>query len=255
MKKLPFISAKCITYGRVDTLVETLHSFIIQDYPQDRCELIIVNDYPLQHLVYDLQPNIRIFNLKETFPIIGDKENFAIEKCQGELISVFDDDDIALSNHFSNIAEFWEEDTNLLHWNKGVFYNEPGITGVQPIGNSGIVYSKDAWEKIGRSPIQNAGGDMTLTVAITNLDSSKVVYASPEDKNASWFYRWFMPSAQTYHQSGQGTDVEGERSIIERHSEHIERLRSEGTIPTGEIVLEPAWKNDYAKMLKEFVNE
>jgi hypothetical protein len=252
-KELPFISCKCITYGRVDTLVEALYSFIIQDYPQDRCELIIVNDYPLQELVYDMQPNIRIFNLKETFPIIGDKENFAIEKCQGELIAVWDDDDIALSNHLSNIAEFWKEDSSLLHWGRGAFYNEPSITALQALGNSGIVYSKKAWELIGKSPIQNAGGDMTLTNAITALDPSKVVYAYPEEDKVSWFYRWFMPSANTYHQSGQGTDVEGRRNIVERHIEHIERLRVEGIVPIGTLVLEPVWKNDYKQLLINFL--
>jgi len=50
MKLLPFISCKCITYGRVSTLEEAIHSFLIQDYPKDRCELIIVNDYPKQKL-------------------------------------------------------------------------------------------------------------------------------------------------------------------------------------------------------------
>jgi glycosyltransferase involved in cell wall biosynthesis len=40
---LPLISAKCITYGRVNTLEEALHSFLQQDYPGKK-ELIIVND-------------------------------------------------------------------------------------------------------------------------------------------------------------------------------------------------------------------
>ena len=43
--ELPFISCKCTTYGRTDLLVESLYSFLIQDYPKDKCELVIVNDY------------------------------------------------------------------------------------------------------------------------------------------------------------------------------------------------------------------
>jgi glycosyltransferase involved in cell wall biosynthesis len=38
----PPISCKCITYGRVDTLQESIYSFINQDYPGKK-ELIIVN--------------------------------------------------------------------------------------------------------------------------------------------------------------------------------------------------------------------
>ena len=77
-KDLPFISAKCITYGRVDTLVEALHSFLLQDYPEDKCELVIVNDCPFQTLVFD-HPQVKIYNLDETFDLIGKKENLDME--------------------------------------------------------------------------------------------------------------------------------------------------------------------------------
>jgi glycosyltransferase involved in cell wall biosynthesis len=236
-------------------LEEAISSFLKQDYPKDRCELIIVNDYPLQtlKLVEDIS-NVHIYNLNETFSTIGEKENYAIERCSGDLIAVWDDDDIALSNHLSNIAKFWRPDANLLHWQNGVFYNEPNITELMALGNSGIVYSKKAWEAIGKSPIENAGGDMTLVVAIHNLGRDKVVLADPPDKECSWFYRWSMPSEQLYHQSGQGTDVEGKPNIIQRHSAHIEKLRLQGHIPTGDIILFPEWKHRYDLMLKDFIN-
>ena len=246
----PFISCKCITYGRVDTLEEAIQSFLIQEYPGKK-ELIIVNDYPLQKLVYD-HPEIKIYNLDETFPTIGDKENYAIERCSGELIAVWDDDDVALSNHLSNIAKFWKEDTNIIHWETGVFYNEPSITSIMGLGNSGIVYSKKVWEQIGRSPIQNAGGDMTLVNKIHSLGRQYVVDAKMPKSEASWFYMW---GGRGYHQSGQGTDVEGRPNIIQRHSDHIEGLRKAGKIPTGDVHLNPHWNKDYAQMLKDFLNE
>ena len=248
---LPFISCKCITYGRVDTLVEALYSFLIQDYPADKCELIIVNDYPQQKLVFD-HPQVTIHNLDETFTTIGEKENYAIERCSGDLIAVWDDDDVALSNHLSNVAKFWKPDANLLHWQNGVFYNEPVITKLMSIGNSGIVYSKKAWEAIGKSPIENAGGDMTLVVAIHNLGRDKVILANPPNEECSWFYMW---GGRGYHQSGQGTDDGTRPNIIQRHSVHIEQLRAQGKIPTGEIKLIPKWKKNYARMLKDYINE
>ena len=52
-KEVPFISCKMITYGRVDTLEESLNSFLKQDYPADKCELVIVNDYPVQKLRFE----------------------------------------------------------------------------------------------------------------------------------------------------------------------------------------------------------
>lgn len=246
--ELPRISAKCITYARVETLEELIYSFLNQDY-EGWSELIIVNDYPLQTLIFD-HPKVKIFNLKETFSTIGDKENFAIEQCSGDLIAVFDDDDVALSNHLSNIAKFWRPDSNLLHWQNGVFYNEPKITELMALGNSGIVYSKKAWEIIGKSPIENAGGDMTLVVAIHNLGRDKVVLASPPDEECSWFYMW---GGRGYHQSGMGTDTDARPNVIQRHSDYVENLRRKGVIPTGDVQLNPHWNKDYKKMLHDYI--
>jgi len=248
-KELPRISAKCITYARVETLEELIYSFLNQDY-EGWSELIIVNDYPLQTLIFD-HPKVKIFNLKETFSTIGDKENFAIEQCSGDLIAVFDDDDVALPNHLSNIAKFWRPDANLLHWQNGVFYNEPNITKLMALGNSGIVYSKKAWEEIGKSPIENAGGDMTLVVAIHNLGRDKVVLADPPNEECSWFYMW---GGRGYHQSGLGTDTADRPNVIKRHSDYIENLRQLGKIPTGDVHLMPQWNKDYIQMLKDYNN-
>lgn len=248
MNNYPMISCKMITYGRVDTLVEALHSFLIQDYPEDKCELIIVNDCPFQTLVFD-HPQVKIFNLKETFPTIGEKENYAIERCKGELIAVWDDDDIALSNHLSNIAHYYEDDVNIIHWANGVYYNTPNITALTTLGNSGVVYTKDAWLKIGGSPIMNAGGDMVLVKAIQALPG-KTILASPEDKYVSWFYMW---GGRGYHQSGMGTDTPDRDNIITRHSKFIENERRNKRIPEGNINLIPKWKYDYQEMLNNFI--
>lgn len=257
-EEFPFISCKCITYGRVHTLEEAIQSFIIQDYPKDRCELVIINDYPLQTLLLDPlrdliagEPNIYIYNLKETFKTIGEKENYAIEKCKGDIIAVWDDDDITLPNHLSNIAKYFVPGSNLLHWQKGIFVENNKISKLMSIGNSGIVYTKKAWEAIGKSPLENAGGDMTLVVKIHNLGRDKVVLADPEDHECSWMYRW--GGDNIYHQSGMGTDTPGRPNVIERHKLHVEQLRKQGLIPTGNVILNPHWKRDYSLMLKKFI--
>ena len=251
-----FISAKCITYGRVGVLEEAVSSFLQQDYPQDMCELVIVNDYPLQELKLPFDvPNIKIYNLDKTFKTIGEKENYAIERCKGDIIAVWDDDDVALPNHLSNINKYWKENSNLLHWGKGVYYNEPNITAITSLGNSGIVYSKRAWEEIGRSPLENAGGDMTLVNKLHELGRDNIIIASPDDVDVSWYYRWALPSDQIYHQSGLGNDVEGKPNVIQRHSAHIERLRQEGKIPTGVVTLYPQWKQDYKQLLINYLKE
>lgn len=249
-------SWKVITYGRVDRIVEILHSFLIQEDNSD-CEMVIVNDYPLQKLIFD-HPKVKIYNLDRTFDTIGEKENFTIERCTGEVIVVADDDDIALPWHMNNIRQY--NDYNIIHWQRGVYYNEPTITAITSIGNSGIVYTKDVWEKIGKSPIMNAGGDSILTNKIHNLDKSKVIRATPKDDKVSWFYRWgstHNPSKGEiglYHQSGNGTDSPDRPNIIQRHSEYIENQRKQGNIPVGDIYLIPRWKYNYIDLLKSYLN-
>jgi hypothetical protein len=74
------ISFKCITYGRVDLLEESLYSFLIQEY-DGGSEMVIVNDYPEQILHFD-HPKVKILNPDKTFETIGERENFAIENCK-----------------------------------------------------------------------------------------------------------------------------------------------------------------------------
>lgn len=248
MQQLPSISAKCITYGRVNFLKEALYSFLQQDYLGEK-ELIIVNDYPLQKLVFD-HPNVKIFNLDKTFDTIGEKENFAVQQCSGDLIAVWDDDDIAMSNHMSNIAKYWKDDTNLLHWNRGVFFNNGKITDITQLGNSGIVYSKKIWEELGGHPLENAGYDMTFVKSIH--EKGGVVHAAPPDDDVSWFYMW---GGRGYHMSGQGTDVPGRANVIKRHIFHIEKERQQGRIPTGNIQLYPEWELNYSGILRNFIKK
>lgn len=242
------ISYKTLTYGRVHLLEEALHSFLLQDY-EDR-EMIIVNDYPLQKLIFD-HPKVKIFNLDTTFPIIGQKENFAIEQCQGDIIVTADDDDISLPWHCNNIMNSWLEDIPLMLWGNAVYYNEPNITSLIPVGNSGFIFSKKAWEKVGKSPLENAGGDMTFVNKLKKEFDWSTSY--PPDDKISWFYRWSLP--QCYHQSGLGKDTPDRENVVIRNAAYIEKLRIFGRIPTGEIVLQPRWRHDYVKMLKDYIKK
>lgn len=248
------ISCICPTYGRTEFLEEQIYSFLNQNYLGKK-ELIIVNDYPLQELVYD-HPDIKIINLPKMFNTIGEKMNYCVEQCQYDIIAIWDDDDIALPNHLSNIDQHYVKGTNLLHWGAGVYWNEPNITAITGLGNSGIVYSKEAWSSVGGYPLENAGNDSTFTEKIHA--KGNIMYAYPNDKEVSWFYRWgFIPGGRVskvgcYHQSGQGTDDEIRPNILKRHSIFIEERRQAGFIPTGRIELNPHWSYDYKKQLENF---
>jgi Glycosyl transferase family 2 len=241
------ISCKCITYGRVNTLEEALYSFLIQEYDGER-EMIIVNDYPDQTLHFN-HPNVKIFNLKETFKTIGEKENFAVENCKYNTIAVWDDDDIALPNHLQNINKYFPN-YDLLHWKNGAFVNNQQITALTNLGNSGIVYTKEIWEKSGRHALENAGYDMTFVIKLKRKYSCRVINAAPDNKDVSWMYMW---ANRSYHMSSQGADTPDKENIIIRHSKYIESLKNKGEIPTGDITLIPRWNIDYNKLLNDFL--
>jgi len=245
----PSISCRCITYGRVKFLEEAIESFLKQEYFGKK-ELIIVNDYPLQTIKYD-HPEIKIYNLSETFDTIGKKENFAVSKCSYDIIALWDDDDIALPNHLSNIANFWKEDSDLLQWHRGIFINVPDIVAITGLGNAGMVYSKKIWKQLGGYPLENAGYDMTF---IMNIKSNikETIYAAPPDDEVSFFYAW---GGRDYHLSGQGTDTPDRPNIIQRHKEHIEQKRLRGEIPIGNIVLNPHWEHNYKALLHEYLKK
>lgn len=247
------ISCICLTYGRVEFINEALESFLRQDYPKDKCELIIVNDYAAQDLVFPRE-NVRIFNFMEQFPTIGSKVAYAIKQAKFDIIATFDDDDIALPNHLKNINKYLTEDYDVLHWSKGVYWNEPEVTSIEFIGNSGFVYRKSAVEKIGGIPNENAGYDTTLSDRLHTL--GRTVFASPPLDEVSWFYRWGFTTRSCYHQSGLGYDDASRfPNILVRHAAHIEELRKQGLISTGEVVLNPMWLMDYEQQLKDYITK
>jgi glycosyltransferase involved in cell wall biosynthesis len=244
------ISCKCVTYGRVDLLEEALYSFINQEYDGPK-ELVIVNDYPKQKLYFD-HPDVKIINLDSTFDYIGDKDNFAVSQCSHDIVAVWDDDDIALSNHLQNINKFFVEGSELLHWQRAVLFDFKKITALTSTGNSGIVFSKKIFNQLGGYPKENAGHDMTLVLKIKYRSNAKVVLASPPDNEISWFYCW---GGRSYHMSGLGADTPDRPNIIQRHAEHIESLRLQNLIPTGDIYLQPKWKQNYKELLQNFVSK
>ena len=241
------ISCKCITYGRVEFLEESIKSFLLQEYDGPK-ELVIINDCPFQKLIYP-HNEIRIFNLSKTFESIGEKENFAITQCKYDTIAVWDDDDIALPNHLENINKYFPG-YDLLHWNRGVFMNKWKIAAIKALGNSGIVYSKKIWLKVGGHRNENAGYDRTF-VNLVKKEKGRICRALPPAKEVSWIYTW---GGGSYHMSGLGTDREGRENVVQRHKKYIDSLKEKGQIPVGQIILKPNWKYKYIDMVKEFIS-
>ena len=139
---------------------------------------------------------------------------------------------------------------DLLHWQNSVAMVSKEIKAIHSIGNAGIVYTKEIWEKVGKHDYYNAGYDSRFISKI-HAAGGKVAKASPENKDVSYFYNWGV----SYHMSGLGSDQgrPEQDQVVERHKRHIEHLRLQGKIPTGDIGLLPHWNYNYEKMLKDYI--
>lgn len=241
----PPISCKCSTYGRTSLLEESLESFLRQEYPGKK-ELIIVNDYPEQKLFFE-HPDVKIFNFGIPFETLGEKENFAVSQCSHDIIAVWDDDDIGLPNHLSNIAKYFIEGSDLLHWKNGGMFNEPNDFKIVSIGNCGLVFSKSIYNKIGGYSKEDWGYDMSIVVKINKI-SNNIVLASPPDNEVSWIYMW---GGRTYHLSGYAG--QNKKEVINAYRDYIEQQKNKGKIQTGDVILNPNWKKDYINLLKHHI--
>ncbi len=245
------ISCLCLTYGRPHLLIESLYSYLMQDYDGES-EFLIINDAPFQKYHFS-HKNVRIINLDKTFEKWGAKEDFGISQCKYETIIQWDDDDIAVSiNHLHNVNKYFIEGSALLHWHNAVLMMGDSIAALGPTGNSGIVFSKDAWRTVGGYPHENCGADMLFSDRIKHTHHLPTVLSEPPNEEVSWAYRW---GQDNYNCSGLGADWDRpeEEQIISRHVRHIDELRKQGRMPEGDIELLPSWRFDYTKLLKDYI--
>lgn len=99
MKALPFVSIIIPTYNRASMLPVTLDSFLAQDYPGDKYEIIIANNNSTdqtQELIKSYcEKYSHIKTLNETRQGVHYARNSAAKIAQGEILYFTDDDMIA----------------------------------------------------------------------------------------------------------------------------------------------------------------
>lgn len=99
----PFISCICPTYKRPQFLANAVRCFELQDYPADMCELIILDDSGM----HDSQEkdNWRVISTSTRFPDLPSKFNAIAERARGFVLVPWEDDDVYLPSHLSNISD------------------------------------------------------------------------------------------------------------------------------------------------------
>ncbi len=245
---LPFVSCMMPTYGRAtfhrsepNVVEEAIHSFLEQDYDGQR-ELVVVNDLPEQKLRFD-HPEVRIINVDKKFHYLGEKRNFVVEQCRGTHILVWDDDDIYLPWAIRVAVECIGD----MDWCKaGALWWTVNrvIQGIRqgPACNQ-FLFRKDAWERVGKYPNQQDGGeDRIFEQRLLNARGAKVKL--PPSK----YYLLYGWGGHVYHASGQGDDPLHARMV-----DHVRKKMREKQIRTGDVELVPRWRYDYVKETRDWL--
>lgn len=237
------VSCYCATYGRVHCLEESLECFLRQDYGGPK-ELVILNDYGEQELVFD-HPEVRIINQPRKCITLGDKFNTTVSHTRGDFLCCWEDDDIYLPGAISLAVH---KATN------GVFHTYDGFKENQPFN---IVPSTDIYHAthgLTRKLFDKIGGytardqctiDVELMHKICNeLKKVEEGYSVRLPVcERQYIYRW--ATINSYHGSAYGIyDHVGcmAKAVIQAK-------RNNGEIPIGRISLRPRWKYDYKAYL------
>jgi glycosyltransferase involved in cell wall biosynthesis len=95
---LPCVSIVCVTRDRRIFIPVLLYSYLVQSYPEDKMELIIVDDGddPIEDKLIGIA-NVVYVRLDEK-KTIGEKRNIGVSKAMYDVITFMDDDDIYPNN-------------------------------------------------------------------------------------------------------------------------------------------------------------
>ena len=243
------ISAICVTYGRTAWLQEAIQSFLNQDLGSVSAELVVLNTFQDQTLKFQHDdPIVTVLNLGTRPASLGEARNKAIESCRGDIIVIWDDDDICLPKHLQTIAAAFTEDVDWV-WMDKQFHMEGRqiksiVAGTCPL----FAFRKSAWKAIGGYPSLTVGEDRALIGKIsTQFKGGPLAVKEP-----TFIYRW---GQGTYHASGQGPDKPGADRAHDRiRNDLMDRVRS-GKEPLGDVQLKPGWAQDYTELARQFLGQ
>lgn len=243
----------CLTYGRPERLEESIECFLRQDYPGPK-EMVILSDCQEQHLVLGLEDwtpakngFIRIINRQGRGTSLGALRNECVEACRGEVIVLWDDDDIFFPGYLTMMQQLvsgrdWASHQNIFHMENFE------IKSIQPGFGSWIAFTKDAWKRAGGYAEMNSGEDQDFRARLSKLSSGQGKVCRPHE--IEFAYGW---NNGVYHMSGMGNDRPGIPSGIERQTAHVQRQIQAGRLPRGTVMIRPGWKHDYLKIRADYL--
>jgi glycosyltransferase involved in cell wall biosynthesis len=244
-ENLPLVSCICATYnrppGHQHLVEEAIESFLRQTYPNK--ELIVFNDCPRQELVCDV-PGVRVINMPERFPGLGQKHNSAIALARGDLIAIWDDDDISLPWRLSlSVERLGDAD----YFNPKRFWmmarDELRPDPKTNVGHNLSLYRRTAFDAVGGYPPIGSGVDLALDQAFRRqvrcTGSERLSEGALAYGDLYYVYRWGVSPA---HLSAVGKDRDEKYARV-----------GERPVQAGRFHLFPHWRKDYVAETRRLI--
>jgi glycosyltransferase involved in cell wall biosynthesis len=234
----PLVSCICPTYGRPPDyqhlVEEAIESFLRQTYPNK--ELIVLNDCPGQELSCD-SPGVRVVNVPERFPTLGEKYNAAIAMARGDLIAPWEDDDISLPWRLSlSVERLGDADyfNPLVCW-----YLDGDGLHLEPVGGYGhnlSLYTRAAFEAVDGYPLISGPQDAAMDSALRST-----VHCVPE---GPWEWEEVLPRGEWYYIYRWGVSPSHLSAFTSDERDFYTEFGQRPVQP-GRFVLHPHWRIDY----------
>lgn len=241
----PKVSCICPTFGRVYLLEEAIESFHRQDYPGEK-ELIVCNDFVDQELVYN-HPEVKVINLKERCPNLGNKRNTAYSYATGDIFLTWGDDDIHLPSRISRMVNAMQKINSEFIF-EGPYYLLYGGKLIREKGKTSGAHAitKKLFYEAGKIPEINSGEDQAFNSAVKrHLNSTKSL---PVCEDVPQFlYRYSTGRA---HISQYGEDKDNKKSGYEIVLDMARQYVRQGKEPSGVYELKPYWSKDWTQEVK-----
>lgn len=229
---LPLVSCLCLTYARPQLLREAVWCFLQQDYPHK--ELVVVNDHPEPIAMEREYPGVRLLNLPERLPNLGQKRNLSVQEAWGEILLIWDDDDLYLPWRISETVRHLEASPSIWAYKPTKAWastNNQGYALARNLFHSQAGFRREAFTALGGYAQMNSGQDLEFE---RRIPKARWLRHDAPLSDLFYVYRW---GNGVSHISGLGRDQPGKPSgwevIAERYRDH----------PGG--VFRPGFDRDY----------
>lgn len=234
-----------LTAGRIPQLEEVIACFLAQKC-DGRLEMIIVNTWPAQTLVFEHE-RVKVFNLPHRPDTMGEARNIAVARASGGLMIVADDDDAYLPQHTANFMRSLSPGIGWIQQTREFYAEKYQVKSIVPGSCNVVAFTKEAFRTVGCYRRLNSGEDRDFIGRLTSqCHGVKVELA---DDEVSYIRSW---DNGLWHISGNGEDRPGQATGMQRTTGWLEAETAAGHIPTGRIVLQPKMTHDWQMQAERF---